>query len=169
MVLTHDRILEEIRAGRIGIDPFSEDMVGPASVDLHLGDELRVLTTDGTDVDIDDATDFRKLSKVEPHTGPYGLEPGKTVLGITRERVRLPADICGWLEGRSRYARLGLTIHVTAGFISPGVDNRQVLEISNLSGAILNLHPGTRICQMIFQRTDGTAVYAGRFADQLKL
>jgi len=73
-----------------------------------------------------------------------------------------------WLEGRSRFARLGLMIHVTAGFVAPGIDNRQVLEISNLSGRELRIHPGTRLCQIVLQRTEGEAVYRGRFANQLK-
>jgi len=169
MILTHDVILAEIRAGRIAVDPFDESMVGPASIDLHLGDEIRVLSTRDTVVDVHDETDYRDLSKVEAHTEPFALLPGETVLGITRERIRLPGDVCGWLEGRSRFARLGLMIHVTAGFISPGIDNRQVLEISNVSSGTLAIHPGTRICQIILQRAEGSAVYAGRFAKQMKL
>jgi dCTP deaminase len=43
MILTRDVILREIAAGRIVIDPFVEDQVGPASIDLHLGDEIRVM------------------------------------------------------------------------------------------------------------------------------
>ena len=43
MILTHDVILQEIAAGRIVIEPFTADQVGPASIDLHLGDEIRVM------------------------------------------------------------------------------------------------------------------------------
>ena len=74
---------------------------------------------------------------------PYALGPGETILGITRERIRLPPDLAGWLEGRSRYARLGLMIHVTAGFVAPGVDSRQVLEMSNVAKHPL-VHPRRR-------------------------
>ena len=92
--------------------------------------------------------------------------PGETIHGITRERITLPGNIAGWLEGRSRFARLGLMIHVTAGFVNPGVSNRQVLEISNLAGRPLRLHPGTRLCQIVLQRCEGSAIYTGRFARQ---
>jgi dCTP deaminase len=85
------------------------------------------------------------------------------------ERIRLAADISARLEGRSRFARLGLLVHVSAGFVSPGVDNRQVLEISNLADRRLKLVAGTRICQLIFERTEGLARYRGRFADQEEL
>jgi dCTP deaminase len=166
VILTRDCILEEIDAGNIVIEPYQKDMVGPASVDLHLGDELRVLDDVDGHIDVHDDTDYRQTSRVEALVAPFALAPGQTVLGITRERIRLPANICGWLEGRSRFARLGLTIHVTAGFISPGINNRQVLEISNLSGRTLRLHAGTRICQIVLQRTEGSAVYQGRFTRQ---
>ena len=97
---------------------------------------------------------------------PYLLEPGRTVHGITRERIFLPPDICGWLEGRSRIARLGLTVHVTSGFIQPAVSNHQVLEMSNVSGRTLRIHPGIRICQIVLQRCEGEAIYRGQFASQ---
>lgn len=168
MVLTREKILAEIGAGNVEIDPYDESMVGPASIDLHLGEEVRVLDMDGGPVAIRDDTDYRDGSRTEKLDRPYALEPQQTVLGITRERIRLAPDICGWLEGRSRFARLGLAIHVTAGFVNPGVDNRQVLEISNLSGRVLELYAGTRICQIILQRTEGAAVYSGRFAGQVK-
>lgn len=166
MVLAHEQILAEIAAGNIVIDPFDEALVGPASVDLHLGDEIRILEAQATPIDIRDDTDYRASSRLEALVDPFTLGPGQTVLGITRERIRLAANLCGWLEGRSRFARMGLTVHVTAGFLSPGIDNRQVLEISNVSGRAMLIHPRTRLCQVIFQRTDGEAVYDGRFRDQ---
>ncbi len=169
MILTRDAILAEIAAGRLAIDPFDEKQVGPASVDLHLGDELRVLEEGEEAVDVQDEVDFRTWSRVVELREPFALLPGRTVLGITRERIRLGPSLCGWLEGRSRFARIGLLIHVTAGFLSPGIDNRQVLEISNLSGRTLRLHAGVSICQIVVQRAEGAAVYNGRFAKQLKL
>jgi len=169
MILTRDVILSEIAAGNVTVDPFDAAMVGPASVDLHLGDELRVFDASEQAIDVREDVDFRRLSRVVRLDAPFILEPGKTVLGITRERVRLAPNICGWLDGRSRFARVGLMIHVTAGFLSPGIDNRQVLEISSLSASPLRLHAGVAICQIVLQRTEGSAVYRGRFADQLEL
>ncbi|HEY0088514.1 MAG TPA: hypothetical protein VGB37_06705, partial [Candidatus Lokiarchaeia archaeon] len=64
----------------------------------------------------------------------------------------LPSDICAMLEGRTRFARVGLAIHVTSKFINPGANNRQILEIVNLSQSILVLKEGMRICQVIFQK-----------------
>ncbi len=166
MILTRARILAEIDAGRVIIDPFDPAMVGPASIDLHLDDEIRLLEGGPAVIDVNDDADYLKVSRTAKMTGPYELAPGETIHGITRERITLPGNIAGWLEGRSRFARLGLMIHVTAGFVSPGIRNRQVLEISNLAGRPLAIHPGTRLCQIVLQRCEGSAIYQGRFAKQ---
>jgi dCTP deaminase len=50
--------------------------------------------------------------------------------------------------------------------MQPGIDNKQVLEISNFSPMPLALYPGTAICQFVFQRTIGHATYKGRFKNQ---
>jgi deoxycytidine triphosphate deaminase len=55
---------------------------------------------------------------------------------------------------------------VTSAFVQPGVDNRQVLEMSNVSGHPLRIHAGVRLCQLVLMRTEGRARYEGRFADQ---
>jgi dCTP deaminase len=166
-VLTRDAILHELATGRLRLEPFGMDQVGPASIDLHLGDELRVPTEakNGPIHVTDDAT-ADTATRVIAFDQPYLLEPGQTVHGITRERIFLPPDVCGWLEGRSRIARLGLTVHVTSGFVQPGVSNHQVLEMSNVSGRALLIHPGIRICQIVLQRCEGEAVYRGQFAEQ---
>ncbi|MDH3211059.1 MAG: hypothetical protein OEM05_01115, partial [Myxococcales bacterium] len=120
-------------------------------------------------IDVRDGADYRDHTRVRRLDEPFVLEPGCTIHGITRERISLPSDLCGFLEGRSRFARLGLMIHVTSAFVQPGVSNRQVLEMSNVGGRPLRIHPGVRLCQIVLMRTDGDAVYRGRFADQDRL
>ncbi len=166
MVLTHDVIEREIAAGRVVIDPLSPDQIGPASIDLHLGDEIRVMAGGPEVVAVTEDADYRTITAVRHLDEPYVLKPGETIHGITRERITLPGNIAGWLEGRSRYARLGLMIHVTSGFVAPGVSNRQVLEIANVSVRPLAIHAGVRLCQIVLQRCEGSAAYTGRFARQ---
>ena len=168
-VLTRDVILAEIEAGNVRIDPFERDQLGAASIDLTLGDEIRVIEQVGKPIDLVADSDYRNYTRVERLDRPFVLESGSTIHGITRERITLPANLCGFLEGRSRFARLGLMIHVTSAFVQPGVDNRQVLEMSNVSGQPLRIHAGVRLCQLVLMRTDGEARYAGRFADQESL
>ena len=161
--------LREIAAGRIRITPYDERMVGPASVDLHLSDAFRIFVHLPTTLDVTDGLDYRSATKGfrTPPGECLVLQPGQTVLGITQERIELPNDICGWLEGRSRFARMGLMVHITASFMQPGIQNRQVLEISNVSPVPLALKPGTLVCQFIFGRCLGEAVYAGHYRNQM--
>ena len=168
-VLTRDVILQEIRAGNIVIDPFDESMVGPGSLDLHLSNEIREFPPKSELYHVTDEPDVEAVTVRRVVDDYFVLQPGETIHGITRERIKLPGDICGRLEGRSRFARLGLMIHVTAGFIQPGVNNRQVLELSNTSREPLAIHPGVRICQFIFERTEGHAVYEGMFKEQMRV
>ncbi len=165
-ILTHDEILREIEAGRIRIEPFDAAMVGPASVDLHLGREFRVFRKAREIVTITPDIDYNGVTEKIVVDGRLVLMPGETVLGLTLERIGLPPDLCGWLEGRSRFARLGLLVHVSASFMQPGIANHQVLELSNFSPMPLAVSPGLPICQFIFQRTIGQARYTGRFRDQ---
>jgi dCTP deaminase len=165
-VLTRDAILAEISAGRLRVEPFSLDQLGAASIDLTLGDEIRVMLPEAAPIELSGEVDYRDHTRPLKLSSPYVLEPGCTIHGITRERITLPPDLCGLLEGRSRFARLGLMIHVTSAFVQPGVSNRQVLEMSNVSKRSLRIHPGVRLCQLVLLRTEGEAVYRGRFAEQ---
>ena len=165
-VLTRDEILKEIKKGNIKIKPFKKSQVGPGSVDLHLDNEFRIFKKVHRVVHVNDKTDHKRVTEVVKVKDYLLLVPGETVQGITREMVILPPNLCAWLEGRSRFARLGLLVHISASFIQPGISNKQVLEISNMSQMPLAIYPGTAICQMIFERTEGKARYKGRFARQ---
>ncbi len=167
-VLTRNEILAEIESGRLCIEPFDVDQVGPASIDLRLGTEVRVpIHAPGCVVHVTEESDPADNTELVQLREPYILEPGQTVHGATLEKISLPPNLCGWLEGRSRTARFGLAVHVTSGFVQPGVSNVQVLEMMNVSRTPLALHPGIRIVQIVLERTEGEAVYNGRFAKQL--
>ncbi|MCI0412711.1 dCTP deaminase [bacterium] len=165
-ILTHDEILKEISAGNINIDPFHPECVGPDSVDLHLGNEFRVFRKVHDIVRVTTDANYEEITErilVQDH---LLLMPQETVLGITIEKITLASHLCGWLEGRSRFSRLGLLVHISASFMQPGIENKQCLEISNFSPTPMALYPGTPICQFIFQRTIGAAKYKGKFRNQ---
>jgi len=165
-ILTREEILREIGEGTIKIEPFSLEQVGPASVDLHLSSEFRIFKNTRRVIEIKDNASHEDVTEKIKINDHLILMPGEMVLGITREKITLPADICGWLEGRSRFARLGLLVHISTSFIQPGISNKQCLEIINFSPMPIALYPGTAICQFIFQRTIGRAIYEGKFKEQ---
>lgn len=166
-VLSKDKILEAIKKGEIQIEPFDQASVGCASVDLTLSNEFRYFKPGLSVLPINEQADFKTITeKITLKDGEsYLLLPGQACLGITRERIHLSPKLCGLLEGRSRFARLGLFVHITAGFMNPGINNRQVLEIYNASNHPLELIPGTRICQFIFMNMDGEGIYQGKFTN----
>ena len=167
-VLGRQAILRAIDSGAITITPFIPEHVGPASVDLTLACSFRVFRKVHEIVDVNEHTDYRSFTdKVDLSEGEHILiMPGETILGITEERLKLAPGLCGWLEGRSRFARLGLMVHISAPFMGPGINSQQVLEMSNFGPAPLAVHPGTAICQFIFQTLDGEENYQGCFAGQ---
>lgn len=167
-ILGKESILEEIKKGNITVEPFNVNMVGPASIDLRLSNSFRVFVHLPTTLDLTEDIDFKAATKglLVPEGKSLTIKPGETVLGITKEKVILGDGLSGWLEGRSRYARVGLLVHISASFMQPGICNHQVLEISNFGPIALNLIPGTPVCQFIFQRCEGSGHYKGVFAGQ---
>ena len=167
-VLTRNRILSLIESGQIGIDPFSERYIGPASIDLHLGNNFRVFKETSLPLNVTEDENIDEVTEAifVRDTDSLMLLPGKSCLGVTVEQITLPENICGWLQGRSRFARLGLVIHATASFIQPGINNQQVLEIANTGQIPLNVIPKVALCQIILEECVGKAKYSGRFSHQ---
>jgi dCTP deaminase len=164
MILTRNEILKEIKKGNIKIKPFAKRNIGPASIDLTLGNKFRVFGK-GKKVVLNEKTDYKKIIQLKK-LNQIELKPGDFALGITKEQIKLPDNMCGWLSGRSRFARLGLLVHITAAFVQPGINNKQVLEMRNVSPNTLVVKAGTKVCQLIIERTEGKARYKGRFRKQ---
>lgn len=167
-ILIGVEIEKALEDGSIKIEPLDRSQIGPGSVDLTLGNDFRVFKKRSQVYHVTNDSRFEEITRsVHVADGSFlVVKPGEMVLGITRERITLADNISGRLEGRSRFARFGLAVHVTAGFMHPGISNHQVLEIVNLGHAPLALYPNTRICQFVFERCDGHARYRGRFAEQ---
>jgi dCTP deaminase len=176
MILTKNKILEAVRKREIIIDPFDEAALDAASYDMTLYHQIRVFIEGLNEIDLlDMAQDAHALMNITriidiPAGNYYLLKPGELVLGMTEEKLTLPPDIAGSLEGRSRFARMGLMVHITASFLQPGIrDTRQVFEIFNASRNAIKLRSGIRIAQVVFERCEGTATYSGVFANQREL
>ncbi len=169
-ILVGAEIEKALADGSIRIEPLDRSQIGPGSIDLTLGNDFRVFKKRARVYHIRNDSRFEDITtNVHVDNGDYVvIKPGEMILGITRERISLADNISGRLEGRSRFARFGLAVHVTAGFMHPGISNHQVLEIVNLGHAPLALYPETRICQFVFERCEGRATYRGRFAEQTR-
>jgi dCTP deaminase len=157
-------ILEKIATGQIVISPnIPNEHIGSFSIDLRLGNHFKVFKHAQCPPFIDLGTpdslftmcdQFMEDVIVEDGKAFY-LHPGELALGLTIERITLPNDIAGWLDGRSSLARLGLMIHITAHTIDPGWNGQITLEFANIGKLPLALRPGMRICAVSFEPLSG--------------
>ncbi len=154
MAFSNVDIKKMLKNGRISISPLNDDQIGSASIDLTLSNEWEFVKPQyiGKIVDLK-KTDFRKVM-VKRHAKTIKLKPGEMCLGKTVERITLSADIMGKLEGRSRYARMGLSVHITSAVVHPGSNNHQVLEMVNFAPFTVVLHAGMRVSQVVFQKLE---------------
>jgi dCTP deaminase len=163
-VLSDRSIREEIEAGRLVIDPWEERYLQPASVDLRLGDRALVFRNHReslTDVkkDMTILTEEEEIGELKP----FVLHPGEFVLGATHERVEIPGDVVGRLDGKSSLGRLGLIVHSTAGFVDPGFKGHLTLELTNISNLPITLYAMMPVSQISFMRltTPANKPYGG--------
>jgi dCTP deaminase len=153
MILSDRTIREELKAGRITIEPLDDDAIQPSSVDLRLDRLFRVFLNHTMPV-IDvkaDLEDLTRLVQIEPDDA-FILHPGEFVLASTYERIAVPDDLVARIEGKSSLGRLGLLIHSTAGFVDAGFDGHITLELSNVANLPITLYPGMKIGQISFLR-----------------
>lgn len=153
MALSDVDIRRMMKEGKIKVKPFSAEQLGSASIDLTLSNEWWFFKKSFIEQQVDLAKiDFKQATeKVVSNTAI--LLPGQMCLGKTVEKITLGPDVIGQLEGRSRFARMGLAVHVTSAIVQPGSDNHQVLEIVNFAPFSVVLHKGMRISQVLFDET----------------
>ena len=156
IVILSDRTLrEQLAAGRIVIEPLDESLIQPSSIDVRISNLFRVFrnhTRGIIDVKLD-MVDLTELIEIpEGSDEPFMLHPGEFVLGSTLERIGVPDDLVGRVEGKSSLGRLGLLIHSTAGFIDAGFDGHITLELANVASLPITLYPGMKIGQVSFMQ-----------------
>jgi dCTP deaminase len=121
-------------------------------VDLRLGREFRVFKNYRL-ASIDPKLDLSNLTELETiDSEPFVLHPGEFVLAVTMERVEIPDDIVGRLDGKSSLGRLGLIVHSTAGFVDPGFKGRLTLELTNIANLPVLLYHEMPVSQISFVR-----------------
>jgi dCTP deaminase len=170
MILCDNEIRAALELGALVITPPpTPDKIKPSAVDLRLGREFRQWQTGvaGATLTLDPGSDgFNYMEVARTYTrevplsadGTITVEPKALVLGITEERVELPAKhrLAARVEGRSTLGRIGLTVHVTAPTIHTSFRGPITLEIVNLNALPIKLRPGMAICQLIIEHVFGT-------------
>lgn len=160
MILTGPKIDEEVRAGKIIIEPYDAQQLNPNSYNYRLSPEiLRVvhasLTPDEPNI----------VEHVEVTSDGVVLEPKRLYLGATVEVIGSPAYVTS-LIGRSSVGRLGLFLQVSADLAQLGAAHQWTLELVAVQP--IRVYPGMTIGQVSFWEPDGARRmyegYYGRFS-----
>lgn len=156
-ILTGHEIKMQQAGGGLKISPFNEAQLGPNSYNLRLAPELMVYT----EAVLNPKQDNRTRTIIIPEDG-YVLKPGRLYLAKTMEWTE-SRDFVPKLEGRSSIGRLGLAIHVTAGFGDVGFCGNWTLELECVQP--VRVYPGMEICQVSYHTVDGEIVerYNGKY------
>jgi dCTP deaminase len=144
----------------IVLDPFDEKYCGPNSYDLHLGDEL-LFYKPGLELPAKDENATIKV--IIPPDG-YILQPGDFCLASTVEYTET-RNLVPMLQGRSSVGRMGVQIHMVAGFGDIGFCGRWTLQLKNLSNNPVRLIPNMKIAQLHYEPVGRDHIlYAGKYS-----
>ena len=146
MILSGSEIKAQLGAN-IKIEPFNEQQLNPNSYNLRLHDEL--LVYEEIILDMKRPSRYRRIT-----IPPEGLvlQPSQLYLGRTVEYTET-RNLVPMLEGRSSVGRLGLFVHVTAGFGDVGFCGFWTLEMFAVQP--VRIYPGVQVCQVFYHTVEG--------------
>ena len=147
MILSDQRILEEIDRETIIIKPYNRAFLGSNSYDVHLSRHLATYKNT-----ILDAKKHNEIDHFEIPEEGFVLHPGQLYLGVTEEYTETHVHV-PFLEGKSSTGRLGIDIHATAGKGDVGFCGNWTLEIS--CKIPVRIYKGMPIGQLIYFPVDG--------------
>lgn len=125
--------------------------VQACSVDLRLDSRFLKFKDDVKQFDVKDLDkvwDYLEEFRVKDGQ-PVVLQPQKILFGQIYEQLRIPSDVSGKIVGRSRFARLGLSVHTTGDFINPEFEGSMPLQLFNHNSIPIVIYPYMTICQLI--------------------
>lgn len=149
MILSGEEI-KRLLNEKIFIEPYDPKLLNPNSYNLRLHEELVVYDDEVLDMKTPPTT-----RRVQIPKKGIVLQPGRLYLGRTLEFTRTE-DHVPMLEGRSSIGRLGLFVHVTAGFGDVGFAGFWTLEISAIQP--IRIYAGVPICQIFYHQIAGDYV-----------
>lgn len=155
-ILSDRDIVRELSyAHGLKIEGLAYKDIGPASVDVYLGNTFVRCTESNYPYTIEDPEHYMPI------------EPGEFMLATTREYIEIPDNIACQVHGCSSIGRSGLFVQ-NAGWVDPGFRGELTLELFNASCERIELCPGQRIAQLTFQylHTPCAVPYQGRYVGQ---
>lgn len=140
-----------------------------ASVDLRLGNRFVRFSDKISEFDIKNIESIEQYSTVEQIEDGQGftIRPNEIIYGQIYEQISIGDEFSAKIEGRSRVARLGISVHCTGDYVNPGFMGAMPLQIINHNSFSIVLYPYIGICQMvIYKLTDIPLI---KYRDKVKL
>jgi|UniRef100_A0A7J2T8F3 dCTP deaminase (EC 3.5.4.13) len=165
MILSDFDLINYIRSGRLVVEPFSEDIVRENGLDLRIDGEVCMLNDSSVVLNpYDVATDlnsFYRCFKAEEII----FEPRRIYLATTMEYIKVPPELMAFVELRSTFARMGLSIPPT--IIDGGFEGQITIEI-HTSTFPIKIRKGTRFLHVVFSKvsTPIQRPYSGKYQGQ---
>lgn len=158
MAMLCDRHIRQYAETHGLITPYNPNNVQPCSYDVTLGDAAFKVFSDVDDGPVPGHIYLRqrRLEHIVVRDRQFSLlgriflKPGEFALATTAETVHIPNDLAARVEGKSSLGRLGLSVHITAGFIDAGFNGQITLELKNETAYTMIFEVGMPIAQLCF-------------------
>lgn len=172
MVLSDSELIKLI--DNKSIEYYHPDFINPSSIDLTLNKTCKVYTKEAIpkplhyfnhnhpfidewlkfeNPDHLDCKEHNRTLKFDIPEEGFILLPGHLYLFSCNEKIKVPNNLCAEVDGKSSIGRLGVKIHITAGFLDPGFEGSLVLEVETIYP--IKIYPDMRICQIKYSTLKG--------------
>lgn len=164
MILSDFDLWNYIRNGRLAIEPFHDEVIRENGLDLRLGRQIARMKKSIKVFDVHKDYNVDEFYEIE-EADSFIINPGEHVLLHTIEYIKLPLDLMGFVNLRSSYARIGLSIPPT--IIDANFEGQLTIEL--IGGEFpVRLHAGDRFIHVVFARLSSPVEkpYCGKYQCQ---
>lgn len=150
MILPDHEIRRYLEEGKLIIKNLEnpKKQIQAAWIDLSLDSKFQIFKSlQRPYIDIKNPQEYAEI--YDTNCEPFILHPKEFVLGMTKEWIKIPSDLAAYVDGHSSLGRLGITSHITSGWVDPGFFGKLVLEITNIGKMPVKLYPGMKICKLV--------------------
>lgn len=164
MILSDFDLWSYIKGGRLVIEPFDESIVRENGVDLRIGKMIARMKKTVKPLDTRNTDNIEEFYTIEEGE-EFIIHPHEHVLLHTLEYIKLPVDLMGFVNLRSSYARVGLTIPPT--IIDANFEGELTIELVGGDFPV-KLYHGDRFLHVVFAKLSSVVEkpYQGKYQRQ---
>ena len=153
MIFSKIDIEKAIENEEIVITPLSKDSIRLASIELSLGNDILYIPKDGGSIDVskpETCSNFKAINYSDDEA--INVDPGSLTIAITKETVKLPANVMARIEGESILRSLGLIIYSREEHLEPNSSGLVSFILKNIGSRTIVIKPGMKICRLVFEQ-----------------